>query len=415
MGRIRAASAISGSCHSSLFLLALTLAVPGCQPEAERSGTVVRDSAGVLIVENSEYAWPDGHGWRLASQPALDIGANDTDPNHQLFQVVGAVRLSDDRIVIANSGTGELRFYDISGMFISKAGRKGGGPGEFQGLKWLGRTGGDSLLAFDWRNRRLSIFDPVGNFVRSVTLDDLAPAPPSHTYVGLFGDGSLMIGAQRLFASSTIQSGVHDDTIFHLRFDSRGVTHDTIGRHPGAESYILVHDGGLELVPLPFGRTPRTAVHQSAYYFGRGDSYVIGLYSAAGRLTRSIRNRQPNVEVTADDRKRYIERSIEGIDDDDERRVIESLMSDIPFPAAMPAYAELRLDSDGYLWVENYRKAEDERPHWTVFDPNGRMLGRVELPDRFTIHQIGRDFILGSVKDEMDIEHVRLYELIKPL
>jgi hypothetical protein len=414
MGLIQTASVIPGFRHASLSVLALTLTFLGCQTEAERSGSVVRDSAGVEIVENSDFAWPDGQGWRLASQPVLDIGAIDTDPNQQLFQVVGALRLSDDRIVIANSGTSELRFYDISGRFISKSGRKGGGPGEFQGLRWLGRTGADSLLAFDWRTRRLSIFDPAGNFVRSVTLDALAPAPPSHIYVGLFGDGSLMIGAQRLFAAGTIQSGVHNDTIFHLRFDSRGLTHDTIGRHPGAESYILVHDGGLELVPLPFGRTPRTAVYQSAYYFGRGDSYAIDLYSAAGKLTRSIRNRKPNERVTADDRRRYIERSLEGIDDDDERRVIESLMSDIPFPATMPVYAELRLDSEGYLWVEDYRKAGDERPRWTVFDPSGRMLGMVEMPDRFTIHQIGPDFVLGSGKDEMDIEHVRLYELIKP-
>jgi hypothetical protein len=41
------------------------------------------------------------------------------------------------------------------------------------------------------------------------------------------------------------------------------------------------------------------------------------------------------------------------------------------------------------------------------------MLGVIETPERFTIHQIGDDFVLGSWADELDIEHVRLYQLIK--
>lgn len=412
MDENRAAATVRGLHYSSLAF-ALSLLYVGCQSEFESSSAVVRDSAGVHIVESNRYEWPDGRGWRLASRPALDIGASEGDPDYQLFRVLGAVRLSDDRIVVANSGTGELLFYDSYGRFISKVGGIGGGPGEFQGLTWLGRLTADTLVAFDWRNRRISTFDPNGNFVRSVTLDALAPAPPSHVYVGMFSDGSVLIGAQRLFASATIGSGMHDDTIFHLRFDPRGATYDTIGRHPGAEFYILAHDDGLEVLPLPFGRHPRTAVYDDGYYFGRGDSYAVDHYSAAGKLERSIRWLRPNEEVTANDKDRYIELSLEGIDDNAERRMMEGLLTDIPFPKTMPAYGELRLDSEGHLWVEDYHKPGIEARRWAVFDPDGRLLGRIELPDRFTIHQIGRYFVLGAWRDEMDVEHVRLYELIK--
>lgn len=401
--------------RSASLNLALSLLCIGCQPHDESSSVAVRDSAGVRIVENSGNNWPDGRGWRLASQPVLDIGASEGDPDYQLFRVVGALRLSDDRIVIANAGTGELLYYESSGRFISKSGGKGSGPGEFQGLTWLGRLGADTLVAFDWRNRRISIFDPNGNFVRSATLDALAPAPPSHVYVGLFSDGSLLVGAQHLFASGTIRTGVYDDTIFHVRFDPRGATYDTIGRQPGARSYVLAHDDGLELMPLPFGRRPRTAAHEDGYYFGRGDSYAIDEYSAEGGLERSIRWSQSNEEVTADDKDRYVQRSLEGIDDEAERRMIENLLANIPYPETMPAYAELHLDSEDHLWVGDYRKPGDESRRFTVFDPDGRMLGRIELPDRFTIHQIGPDFVLGSWTDEMDVEHVKLYALIKPL
>jgi hypothetical protein len=49
-----------------------------------------------------------------------------------------------------------------------------------------------------------------------------------------------------------------------------------------------------------------------------------------------------------------------------------------------------------------------------VFDPAGVYLGDVEMPERFRVFQIGADFVLGQWRDEDDVEHVRLYPLIKP-
>ena len=40
-------------------------------------------------------------------------------------------------------------------------------------------------------------------------------------------------------------------------------------------------------------------------------------------------------------------------------------------------------------------------PFWTVFDPEGRVQGFVETPPGLVIHQIGEDFILGKVLDEL--------------
>ena len=48
-----------------------------------------------------------------------------------------------------------------------------------------------------------------------------------------------------------------------------------------------------------------------------------------------------------------------------------------------------------------------------MFDPAGAMLGVVETPARFTVDEIGPEFILGRWTDELDVEHVQVYELIK--
>jgi len=399
--------------HQSALLATLALLSMGCQDSGQYTSAVVRDSSGVQIIENTIPAWADGHGWRLSDQPSLDIGVSEGDSDYQLFQVVGALKLSDGRIVIANAGTGELRFFDPSGRLLHKTGRKGGGPGEFQGLTWLGALRPDSLIAFDWRTRRVSIFDSNGGFVRSTTLETLATAPPSHIQVDLFSNGSLLIGAQRLFASPDVGSGVHDDTIYHIRFEPHGISCDTISRRLGAESYVLVHDGGLELLPLPFGRSPHTAAYQSGFYFGRGDSYVIGHYSDEGQLLRSIRKARDEQRVTADDQHQYRKRMTEGIEDDQERRMIENLLADVPFPNTMPAYGNITVDVEGNLWVEDYRLPWDDQSRWTVFDREGTLLGVVHTPPTFKIHQIGSDYVLGRWENELGVEHVRQYELIK--
>ena len=73
----------------------------------------------------------------------------------------------------------------------------------------------------------------------------------------------------------------------------------------------------------------------------------------------------------------------------------------------------LVVDVEGNLWVAEYRNWGDDPRRWHVFDPDGALFGVVEMPTSFTVYQIGSDFILGSWRDESDVEHVRLFELIK--
>ena len=99
--------------------IALGLAPAACESgSAGYSGPEVTDSAGVEIVENTRPKWPDGGGWRLSASAKLDIGVVEGDDEYQFFEITGAVELGDGRIVVANSGTGELRFFDASGSFI---------------------------------------------------------------------------------------------------------------------------------------------------------------------------------------------------------------------------------------------------------------------------------------------------------
>lgn len=71
-------------------------------------------------------------------------------------------------------------------------------------------------------------------------------------------------------------------------------------------------------------------------------------------------------------------------------------------------------DDIGLLWVREHEAPGAEGPrHWIVFDADGRLLGTVQMPRRFEVFQIGPDFVLGGARDDLDIEHIRLYELVR--
>ena len=88
--------------------LPVLLAACGDSPARTTTAAVVRDSAGVAIVENPAGTG-DSLAWRIASRPELDVGGGAT-PSEQLFQALAATRLPDGRVVVANAGTHELRF-----------------------------------------------------------------------------------------------------------------------------------------------------------------------------------------------------------------------------------------------------------------------------------------------------------------
>jgi hypothetical protein len=103
--------------------------------------------------------------WTLSDDPLLEIGVRAGEDHYELHNAWGSVRLDDGRIVVANAGSQELRFYDEEGSFLSSVGQNGEGPGEFRNPSRLRKAGGDTLLVWDERLWRISYFNPEGEFL----------------------------------------------------------------------------------------------------------------------------------------------------------------------------------------------------------------------------------------------------------
>ena len=67
----------------------------------------------------------------------------------------------------------------------------------------------------------------------------------------------------------------------------------------------------------------------------------------------------------------------------------------------------------GNLWVEEFRRPGGDQRRWTVSDSDGVMLGTLTMPTEFRLLSAGEDLVLGMWRDDLDVEHVQMYELIK--
>ena len=73
----------------------------------------------------------------------------------------------------------------------------------------------------------------------------------------------------------------------------------------------------------------------------------------------------------------------------------------------------MRVDKADNLWVHGYELPGDTHLHWSVFGPDGVWLTDVTTPIAIQVLDIGADYLLGLSRDDLDVEHVQLYGLMK--
>ncbi|MCY4398897.1 MAG: hypothetical protein OXE96_06050 [Gemmatimonadetes bacterium] len=368
----------------------------------------VRDSAGIQIVANNRPADDSRLPWRIGPEPSVSIGVPEGAEPYMLYLAWDATRLRDGRIVVANVGTDELRVFDAAGVYIETWGGRGEGPGEFRSLWSVEPWPGDSIIAWYTARGGMSVFDAQGNYGRSFTLvNDEAATPfqrfsPWHATL----DGSIL---------AVHAPEVADSIVVQLR-DAGGGVRSSFGAHPGREPYIQAE--GTDQAMLfwkTFGRQPVWAPWGDLVVVGNTSRYELKAFGADGSLVRIVRRDHIPRLPTADDVEAHIEVEVASNSPASpaEGQRLRRRFQDVPVAETFPAFASVRSDRAGHLWVEEYEFPREDRPGvlWTVFDPEGRVLGLVETPKDLSIDEIGEDYILGSVRDDLGVEYIQLWPL----
>jgi len=395
-----------------LLVLAGLLLGGACADTATNPSPVtVRDSAGITVVENPAPGDDAILSWSVDEVPRLDVGSLDGPETHQLFRVQDVHVLPDRRVVVADGGSGEIRFYDLEGRHLESWGGQGEGPGEFRmPVSLLPWPAGDSLGVWDGRLRRLTVYGPGGEVGRTLSFPEVAGVP-SPSLTDLLPDGGLVLtGIEFRFQDSPelVRPPIHGMVV-----EPDGTLRDTLGALPGSEAVIRTSEQAVNILRVPFARTSVTQVVGDEVIFTPNDAWELRYHGPAGALRRIVRLARPPRAVTEGDLEALREHRVAQAPEA-QRAGVRAANSNVLHPETMPAFQRVLPDALGYTWVQEYRPAFEEGPErWSVFDAEGRFMGRVETPAGLTVLQVGEEFLAGRARDELDVEHVQVWGLTR--
>lgn len=388
------------------FLLASCIAATACgdagaAPLSWR-GTVDTLPGGALVVDNPEEGlWSEGERWVLREE--LRIGRMDgTGPD--VFGRIAALAIEEGgRIYVLDAQASEVRVFAPDGTHVRTVGRAGQGPGELQRPAGLALSPSGELWVLDPGNARFTVFDTAGAPLAT-------PARPLGFYVVPWPGGFDRSGT--LYDVADVPAtDLREMRLALVRFTPEVAIADSVGLPARQGSrMILVTRPGMEGAVIgltdPFASRAVHRLDPRGYVWSAlTDRYELVQRDLEGDTARLIRRDVDEILVTAAERdsavadiRTAIARAGEGARADREPRV----------PDVKPPIQTFYVDSEGYAWAEPTR-ADEEPRRLDVFDPDGRYLGAVALPQRVAASpppSIGRDVLHAVVRDSLDVPYV---------
>ncbi len=374
------------------------------------------DSAGIEITKSFKPQWEDDEGWRVASEPRLDIGQLDGEDDYLLGRVEGSTVTDRGSVMVANGMDCTIRLFDEWGKLVNTAGGCGQGPEEFERILGLFRVGSEVFVQ-QYPQAFLKVFSDEGDFLHSLLPDESAGLPLGQIY-GVFQDGAPLLLEMESMRGKT---GVHLHRCTLVKVDTGGQV-DSLVVLP--YSNWNPHPSGFS-DPVRPGYSLSVAVQGDLIYHGWPETYEVGVTSSSGTLLRKIQREWAPIQVEEGFRQAEVQRMLKG---EGEGGVggppsfRKEIADGMVFSSHHPAFQGILLDPARHLWVQRTDPdrpghlsgitANPDRPsEWDVFDPEGLWLGMVQAPPGLLVQEIGEDYLVGVFRDELEVEHVRVYDL----
>lgn len=333
----------------------------------------------------------------LAAQPApvvrwrttLTISDATDERAAELGKVFGLATDSAGNIYVADIDNSFLVVFGPDGRFRGQVGRKGRGPGEFQG---------PSGLVIDAR-QRLWVRDTerISRFVRDPRTGLLARYDTAFTqpiFADWYNARASRVASNGDYLHPTPSAAVGAQKRV-LRYNAHGLLADSlmVPRRPNettgyARVAINENTGrmlrGLDVPPFTaipsWDVTPRGTILSTG-----GDRYEIRETDGTGRVLRTIVRPVAPVAIVAAERAESLaamNRRIDSISVPLSK--VEGMSDDVRarrLPTHYPAIQSLFAPPDGTTWVRRWAGADQRGTSvFDVFDANGRMQRTVILP-----------------------------------
>ena len=384
--------------------------------------TVIDSTKPDSLIARTAGAVPDAAVRSVIEELRVQPDAEDTSSFSEVYEFDVA---RDGRMYVFDYLGRRFFVFGADGGIQKVVGRKGGGPGEFEGDNGMVVLRDGRLAILDAQNARLNFFSGDGEFQSSWVV-------PS---------------------GFSTNNGVRTDTSGTV-YLVRPVTPSREGEILGRLGLVRLADGGkwldsLVAPDLPLNRVTYTASkgggtsatsaihsarflwawHPHGYFVSSATQKYEVEISAPGRGVRIVRD-APDVPVPDDERawnQEGITRSMRGTDPEWQWRGPE-------IPRVKAPISGLHIARDGRIWVAvsmpSVRIPDAERgpvmegrpvpplyrdrTAYEVFSPRGVFLGRVQLPGSGMFMEADGDKLWVLERDADDMPGVVRYRLSKP-
>lgn len=392
----------------SLSVFAVVLG-SGCRDVPQRAGRaapqLVRDSAGVAIVENGAPGKGEAGLWRLSSTTVLG------DPlDGAPFGEIRAVDVAPDgSILVLDRADGRVTVWDGNGRLVRSFGGRGSGPGEVVTPGYVRALSDGTAVVGEVFPPRLHWYDEDGEHLRTARV---RPQPNAPALLATMAEWRVRRDGEALVRLSYASpSHVEGTPVVLARLLDDGAI-DTVLRWterttPARLPRIFEADWSWDVAP------------GSGVVVSPGSRYELRRHDGEGGLSGRFTMETSRVTVTDELERRAVDRFYERFAGED---VSEALLRDLrdrlEVAPVLPAVQGIRVsESDGRVWVEvptPERTGELEEPGgWDVFDPDGRYLGRVVPPDGFRLEGVRGDTLYGVERDALGVTRARVYRLVR--
>lgn len=351
---------------------------------------------GVMVAETSggpRYEEP-----LFRYEKIITLEQNEEVEESLLYQPISYLMDEEGRFYVLDFGNKRIAVFDGNGTYSHSIGREGSGPGEFLSVSLLSVRDGH-VSALDSRQRRASVFDYSGRFIRHITISNERLGFESKIHEGPGGTRVLLkqiyhnehrpkivtSWQARVYAPdgtviSTIETEpVHEATI------STTVEASTGGYYLGQPGAIYVPDKGILI--------------------STGIDPVMDWYDLNGDHFKTIRLDIPPEPVTAEEHSAILSRLDQEIEEA-QSPIMESIRIEqrkiAEIPESKGYWCRLSVDEAGFIWAQKpypyYLDEYPERSTYLIFSPEGEYLGITVVPTNSGT--VSRDHFLAIQWDE---------------
>ena len=254
--------------------------------EAQWQGTI-EEVDGVTIVKNSIIPFYGEFVPELEED--LRIGDEDDD-NYRFYQARAITLDSEDNIYVVDRGNYRIQKFDGQGRYLRTIGRKGQGPGEFQGLLGIYVDVHDNLYAYEYK--RIHVFTKYGEYQSSLSLD-------YHLVEFSVDSDGYILGYCDLHSRDIARRGI-------VKLDDKGKIDQIIAEYTDLGIKVVIGQNATYTLSPNHVYTPRlvfASIAQDVFTYGYSSEYLINIVDKKGNSLLSIRKSDDPILITKSEKE----------------------------------------------------------------------------------------------------------------